>query len=269
MPVAAVLGGSAIGAIGSIFSGNEQAKAAKYAANLQYQEQQNALGFQENEFNTQQQNEEPWLQAGKGAIGNLAQLANGGLPAWDQTFQAPTAAQAEATPGYQFQLQQGQQALQNSAAARGGLLSSGTAKSLDQYSQGLASTNYQQTYNNSLTQYQQAYNEYQQNQANQFNRLASVAGIGQTAAGQLGQQGQAAASNIGNLSLLGGQQIGSDIQQGAAANASGYAGATNAIGGGIGNLGQLSLLSGILNNGGGSGGGGGYYNPTAAGDAGN
>jgi hypothetical protein len=139
--VGGALGGSLINGIFSSQAGKAQASAAKYAANLQYNLGEQSLGFQQQEFGTQQANEAPWLQAGQGAIGQLAQLAGpGGLPQWNQTFQAPTAAQAEATPGYQFQLQQGNQAIQNSAAASGNLLSGGTSAALDQYSQRLAST---------------------------------------------------------------------------------------------------------------------------------
>ena len=61
-------------------------------------------------------------------------------------FQAPTLQQAENTPGYQFALQQGQNALQASAAANGSLLTGGTLNALDSYSQGLADTNYNNIY---------------------------------------------------------------------------------------------------------------------------
>lgn len=184
------------------------------------------------------------------------QTGTGGGPGslnqgWNQEFQAPTAAQAAATPGYQFQLNQGLQALQNSAAAKGGLLSGNTAQALEQYGQGLASTNYQQTYNNALGSYQNAYNQFQQNQANQFNRLSALSGTGQVAAGQLNSQGQAAATNVGNISLTSGQQIGNDIQNAGAATASGYVGQANSLGGAIGgatnSIGQGLLLSQLLN----------------------
>lgn len=241
------LASAGIGAGASLSAAGTQANAAENAQQLQAQEAQNALNFQEQEFATQQANEAPWLQQGQQAVSQLGQLAGpGGLQPWNQQFQAPTAEQAAQTPGYQFQLQQGEQALQNSAAAKGDLLSGNTGAALEQYGQGLASTNYQQVYNNALTQYQQSYNQFQQNQANQFNRLASVAGLGQTAAGQLGQTGQAAAQNVGNISLTSGAQQGQDIQNAAAAQASGYVGTANAIGGGIGNIGQYALLSQLL-----------------------
>lgn len=228
---------------------SKQADAAQSAAQLQATEQKNALDFQKQEWNTQQANEAPFLHAGQSAVTNLSSLmAPGGQlsQGWTGQFQAPTADQAAATPGYQFQLQQGQQALERSAAARGGVLSGGTAKALDQYGQGLASTNYQQAYNNALTQYQQSYNQFQQNQSNLFNRNASLAGLGQTTAGQLGAQGQQAAGNVGNLSLTGGQQIGQDWQNAAYQTASGYNAIGSGINSGINNLGNALTLASLL-----------------------
>jgi hypothetical protein len=242
-----------IGAAGSLGAGAEQAGAAKSAQQLEYEQQQQALQFQEQEWNTQQQNEAPFLQAGQGAVKTLSGLLStpgqGLLTPWTQQFNAPTAQQAAQTPGEQFELQQGEQAINNSAAASGGLLSGGTAKSLDQYANNVASTNYQQAYNNALGQYQQNYNIFENNQANEFNRYAALAGAGQTAASTLGQEGQQAASNISNISLTGGQQQAGQINNAAAATASGYAGAANAFGGGANNLSQLYLLSQLLNQG--------------------
>ena len=80
-------------------------------------------------------------------------------------------------------MQEGQKAIERSAAARGGLNSARTVKALQGYGQNLASQ-----------EYQNAYNRFNQNQSNQFNRLASLAGLGQTANQQLGN----ASMNYGN-----------------------------------------------------------------------
>lgn len=249
MSTAAIVGGSiaAAGISGgsALAAGSEQAGAAKDAASLQAQEAQNALNFQEQEYNTQQQNIAPWLKQGQGAINTLSGLvpqlnaAEANYP----SFTAPTAQQAAATPGYQFTLGQGEGAVQNSAAARGGLLSGNTLTAEQQYGQGLASTTYQQAYNNAQQQYQQGYNQFQNTQANTFNRYANLAGVGQTAASQLGSAGQAAAGNISNISLTSGAQQGQDINNAAAAQASGYVGAGNAASGAVNNIGQYYLLS--------------------------
>lgn len=252
MSTAAIIGGSLAGAgisAGtSLAASGEQADAAKSAAQLQKEEADKSLAFQQKEWDTQQQNMAPWLKAGQGAITSLSDLLNGGgFPAFGEQFQAPTAEQAAQTPGYQFEKQQGEQALNNSAASRGGLLSEGTAKNLDAYGTGLAASNYSDVYNRAMQEYQNRYNIFQQNQANKFNRYATIAGLGQTAAGQLGAQGQAAAGNVANINLTAGGQIGQNINNAGAARASGYVGAGNAFGGTFNNIGQYASLYNLLN----------------------
>lgn len=112
----------------------------------------------------------PYIQNGQAAqkqLGNLNGL-NGQA--------AATAAQQDwqNTPGYQFQLQQGLGALQNSAAASGGLLNGNTGQALINYGQNAANTQYQQYLSN----------------------LQNQAGQGAGAIGSQGQlQGQAAQLN--------------------------------------------------------------------------
>lgn len=77
-------------------------------------------------------------------------------------------------PGYQFRLDQGDQALQNSAAARGGLLSGRAMKDAMAYNGGQASQ-----------EYQAAFNRFQTNRANKLNPLQSLMGVGQTANGAI------------------------------------------------------------------------------------
>lgn len=259
----AIGGGALIGAIGSNLAAGTQANAANAATAAQQTDQQASLAEQKREFDLNQANQAPFLKAGQGAVTQLSDLMNnGGFPSWDKTFSAPTADQARQTPGYQFALQQGEGAIENSAAARGGLLSGNTLNAEQQYGQGLADTNYQQVYNNALQQYQQGYNQFQQNQSNQFNRLSTLAGGGQVAANQLGAQGQAASQNIANINSSAGQQIGQSLQNAGAATASGYVGTANAFGGGLSNISQLMMLKnqGLLG-GGSSGGSGVPYNP--------
>lgn len=197
------------------------------------------------------------------ANGNPAQLTvpsttgtvgSTGLPlgflsqTWNTPFVPPTAEQAAQTPGEQFELQQGLQALNNSAAAKGTLLTGGTGKAEQEFGQGLASTNYQQAYNNALTNYQTAYNVFNNNQTNLFNRLATLAGYGQTSANQLSATGANAANSFSNTLLGAGSQIGGDVQSAAAALASGQVGSANAFAGGLSGLSSFaSLLPFLLN----------------------
>src|SRR6185437_897102 len=78
MPLAAplILGASSVG--GGLISGlfgksaaDTQAQAAEQAAQLEAQEQDKALAFQQQVWGQQQANEAPYLQAGKGALTTL------------------------------------------------------------------------------------------------------------------------------------------------------------------------------------------------------
>jgi hypothetical protein len=185
-----------------------------------------------------------------GATGSLSQ-------GWNQTFQSPTLEQAEKAPGYQFQLEQGLNAIQNSAAARGDLLSGNALTGLNNYAQGAAQSDYNNVYNQALQNYQTNYNTFQNNQTNEYNRLASLAGLGQQTASQLNSAGLGTANNAANTLLTAGSQIGQDTQNATAATASGYVGGANAWGGALGNVGanvgQLATLEALLGNNGGGG----------------
>ena len=184
------------------------------------------------------------------ALGGFGSL----MQPYGQTFSAPTLQQAEQAPGYQFQLQQGNQLLQQSAAAQGNLLTGGTAEALQNYGQGLAQTDYNNVYNQAFNTFSQNYNQYEQQQTNQYNRLASLAGIGQQTAGQLGTLGQNASNSITSNLLGTAGAIGQQYNNAAAANASGIVGSANAWGGALSgtsnNLSQLALLQQLQGGGG-------------------
>lgn len=116
------------------------------------------------------------------------------------------------TPGYQFQLAEGQKAIDRSAAARGMALSGSAIKAHQRFSQGLAN---------------QTYGEY-------LNRLQALSGAGQTATGQAFAGYQ---NNSNTLASLYGAQ--------GNAAASSYIGQANAWNQGIGNaLGFLGNFMG-------------------------
>lgn len=171
-----------------------------------------------------------------GAAGSLGQR-------WNQTFTQPTLEQAQQNPGYQFQLQQGQQALQRAQTANGSSLTAGANKSLENYTQGLAQTDYQNVYNNALQNYQTNYNSFMGSQAQQFNQLASLAGVGQTAANQLNVAGQNAAANQANTLNTTTAQQNNANQSAAAARGTGYLSSGNLYGSALSGVGsQLSQL---------------------------
>src|SRR6266568_978149 len=257
------IGGAAISSHAAGEAANTQANAADYAAQLQKQEADNALAFQKEQWTTDQANEAPWLQAGKGALSNLSGLLStpgaGLLTPWSSTFTAPTNVTEANDPGYKFRMQQGEGALENSAAANGSLLSGNTLEAQQKFGQDFASNEYSNVYNRALQQYQQNYGIFENNQTNTFNRLAALSGVGQTAATTLGQEGQQAAQNVSNIDLTTGAQQGQQINNAAAATASGYIGAANAWGGALGgatnNLSNMMMMQQMFGGGGGGGGG--------------
>lgn len=239
---AAGLAGAGISAGASLTAAGDQADAATAAAQLQHEDAQAALQFQQKEWETQQANLAPWLSAGKSGLSNLLALFGEPGQGWNRTFTPPTAEEAEKYPGYQFQLEQGKGALENSAAAKGALYSGNTEEALANYAEHAAQSDYTNVYNQAFNEYLQNYGQYN----NRLNRLSALAGVGQTAANTLGAQGQAAAGNVGNIYLTSGAQQGQDIQNAAAAEASGYVGAANAfsgaLSGGTNNLLNLYML---------------------------
>jgi len=224
-------------------------------------------------------NLEPYMSTGDTATQGLqAGLAPGGAFSTPQTFTAPTAAQAAAMPGEQFEQQQGELALNNSAAAMGGALSGGALKAGENYAEGLASTNYNQMYNEAL----EGFGANQSALTNSYNRLATAAGMGQGAAstansdlGQyanlysgLGMQGAGetlgAQEGIAGLGMQGAQIAGqaeAGIGNAQAAGTMGQANAWSSALSGLANAGMgtvnsinsynnMQQLMGILGNGG-------------------
>lgn len=123
----------------------------------------------------------------------------------------------EKDPGYDFRFDEGQRALERSAAAKGMPFGGTAAKAALQYGQNFASN-----------EYQNAWNRFNTEQANRFNRLASIAGIGQTATAAMNQAGQNYANNAANITLGTAQNIGDLMTQAANARSSGYMGSANA-----------------------------------------
>lgn len=257
---AGALGGAALSSHAAGEAASTQANAAKSAAELQKEEADNALAFQKEQWTTQQANLAPWLAAGKTGLTNLTGLLStpgqGLLTPWTEQFKAPTDVTEANDPGYKFRMAQGEGALENSAAAKGGLLSGNTLEAQQQYGQDFASNEYNNVYSRAMNQYELGYNQFENNNTNEFNRLAALSGIGQTAATTLGSEGQAASSNVGNIDLTSGAQQGADLNNAAAATASGYVGSANAWSGAMGgmtsNISQLAMLNSILGNSGGS-----------------
>jgi len=231
---ASILGGI-LGMGASNTASQQQQAGANKASGLAGAAGQQAQNYLTSQLSNEQQNVSPYLQAGAQATNQLSNaLAPGGsLTQQFGQFQAPTAAQAEAMPGYQFQLQQGENALQNSAAAKGGLLSTGTAKALDQYSQGLASTDYGNLFNQALSGYQTNFNTFNTQQNEAYQRLAGVSQLGANSAAGLNNVQQQGTNALANSLMGTAQTQGQDIMGGANAQAAGTIGSNNALVGGL------------------------------------
>ena len=206
MVAVAIAGAAAVGAGASIYSANQAANAQKEGIAASTAAQQKA-------YEDQKALQEPFRQGGMAAQNQLLTYlglnpgGDSGLsvnpndPNFGKYSKDFSMADYQADPGYAFRLQQGMKSLEQSAAARGGLLSGSTLRGVTDYSQGMAS----QEYGN-------AYNRYQTNRANQLNPLQSLMGAGQSsantltsAAGQLGQglaQGAAATGSANASSYM-------------------------------------------------------------------
>ena len=189
--IAGSLIGGALGLGGSYMQGEAQKDAASEAAKVERQR----LAMMK-----------PFIESG---YRGLEQFESG-------INQAPTYADilagVESDPGYQFQLEQGMNAIQGSAAANNNLLSGRTLKGLLEYGQGLGTQYAGQAYNRELGAFQ--------NRQNQLLSLISA-----------GVQGAGAPSALPQLALAGGQ-----------ASANQIGGMTNALTGGLSNLYLASLL---------------------------
>lgn len=210
---AAIAGGAVVGGVASSAIGGS---AAKDAAQTQADAANNSASMQEAQLQQTRNDLQPYRDLGSSYIPQLQNaLAN---PLLTQSFTAPTAAEAAATPGYQFTLANGLKAAQNSASARG-LGSSGAAlKGAESYATGLADSTYNDTYNRALSTYGTNYST----ASNNVNRLLGVVGTGQNAAAMTGSLGAQATNGIA-----------STLTSGAAASAAGTVGSANALTGGI------------------------------------
>lgn len=196
--------GSIISAGASLLGARAQSRAAERAAQVQQQQ-----------FEQIRSDLEPYREAG---VRGLSQYEDAlgqpdvplGLAEYSRGFQE--------SPGYQYRLQEGQDAIQNSAAGRGMLQSGRTLRGLQTHAQGLAN----QDYWNYVGQNRLGALDRHAQRQDRLGQLRGLSTIGQNAAVQTGAAGQTAASNIGNA-----------YQSAGNARASGFTGFGNAINSGL------------------------------------
>jgi hypothetical protein len=208
------------------------ADAAGSAADTQAAASDRSVALQTRMYEENVARQKPFYKAGVNALPELVK-ASRYTPFNMQTFQQD--------PGYAFRIKEGQQALDRSAAARGGLISGAALKAATRYGQDMGSQ-----------EYTNAFNRYQVERAARLNPLQSLTGMGQTTANTIGTAGQNMATNVGEA-----------YAGGANARASGYIGGANALSSGLNqymNYTQGNNLVAALQN---RGGGGGGYTPTS------
>lgn len=201
----AIIGGAAIGAVASVGSAAMAKDAAGDAADAQAKAARRASDQQREDM-------KPWMDAGKGALERLtAGLADGGEYAKKFTMEDATNSEA-----MKFAMSQGREAIENSAASRGGLLTTNTLHDLGKFGAGVGA------------QYQnQAFNQWMREKESKLGADQSLAQVGQTST-------QNVADTTGNMTLAASN-----------ARASGIVGQNNAVQTGISNtIPMLSKLFG-------------------------
>jgi hypothetical protein len=233
--MAMLAGGAISGGLGLIGAGKQasaiksaaktQADAANHAADLTSQAASNSLNFTKGVYSGAKGYEAPYQQAGTAALGQLG----AGTAAGGQFNSSPTGAQVLGQdPGYQFRLDQGQQALQRAEAAGGGVGSGGALKAAQQYGQDYASS-----------EYGAAYSRFMGTRQANYANLANIAGYGEQANATLTNAGTGASANVSNTAMQGAAGAGNYLTQGAVAQGAGQVGAANAWNGALGNIGNL------------------------------
>lgn len=200
---AAVLGAAAVGAVGSLAAGALGASAADKAATTQAGADVYSADLQNKQYEQNRTDTMPWLTAGKAAL----QQYQGELGLTKTNADGtPFTSEFKTTPGYDFQVQQGEKGVTNNLAALG-LKGSGAAlKALTKFRMGIAD----QTYNTYL------------------DRLSGASVGGQTQANTTAAAGTANALNVGAAAT-----------DAAAQRGSGYVAGTNALTGAIGNIANI------------------------------
>jgi len=201
----AALGSAALGAFASSKASKAQSQSADKATDLSREQ-----------YEQTREDQRPFMEGGYKANNRMLELLGIGgdtsAAGYGSANKPFSYSDMTADPGYSFRLSEGLKAMDQTAAARGGLMSGSALKAGQRYGQEMGSQ-----------EYQNAFNRYQINRGNVLGPLQGMLGIGQSATNQVGQYGSNYAANAGSTIMSGGN-----------ARASGYMGPANAISGGVG-----------------------------------
>lgn len=171
--------GAAIGLVGSsiMSSSTGDAAASQQAAS------DAAIAEQRRQFDLTRGDLSRYREVGGNALGQLS----------GELGRMPTSAEVMSDPGYQFGLNQGQQALDRKFAASGGRVSGAALKAATQFGTNYATAGFGAAY---------------QRRQDRLNRLAALAGIGQTATNASAAAGANSANQISGLMVNQGDNAG-------------------------------------------------------------
>lgn len=178
-------------AVGDLLGTNKtsEALAAQQASSAE------AARIQKQMYDQSREDLQPYREAGYKALGGMQDAD------YSRDF---TMADFTKDPGYQFRMDEGQKALERSAAARGALSGGATLKGLTQYGQNFASN-----------EYNNAYNRFNADRDRRFGRLSSLAGLGSSANAQGVQANQVYGQGASDIATgLGNAQAAAYINQG-------------------------------------------------------
>lgn len=227
--VAAGIAGAAM--IGSAYMSSQ---ASKSAAQTQADAANNATAMQQDALNRQLALQQPFTTAGTTAVNQLSAMTQPGGAATKDFAYSPF--QYQADPGYAFRMKEGLNAMNATAAARGGLISGNALKAGQVYGQEMGSQEYGNAFNRYLQNYANAQNTFQLNRNNLLDPLKFLTNIGQA-----GASNQAA--NVGSF----GSSQAANTMGAANAQAAGQVGSANAYANAIGQGVGMYQMNNMLN----------------------
>jgi len=180
--------------VGNMFQGLNSAQGAQDAANAQMQWGQNGQAIATGIYENNQRKYDPYRNTGEQA-NTMLQQGMGQQGSLGRQF---TMADFNKDPAYQWNVQQGLAAINNSNSVRGGALSGGTQKALANYSMQQASN-----------EYGNAQQRFVQNQNQNYQQLSGLAGMGLNATNAQTNLGQMYSNAlVGQFNNLGNAQAG-------------------------------------------------------------
>lgn len=163
-----------IAAGAAVVGGLISSRGAKKAAETSSSGGVEATAEQRRQFDLTRQDFAPYRETGVNALKQLEAEINQPVSAQD----------VMSDPGYQFGLQQGQQALDRKIAAMGGRVSGAAIKAAGRFGTDYASSGFNAAY---------------QRRQDRLNRLAALAGVGQSATGSSAAAGAQSSNAISSL----------------------------------------------------------------------